>query len=162
MTVVRLAARLSEDWHADAVAADRAGFDFVLADDDPDRAARPEPLTLLAALAGATRDVGLVAAVSMDFTEPYEVARQLASLDHLSGGRAGWLARWDLFRPGDFRRGTAAQGGAERAARFVGAAWTLLDAWHGDEVVADRARGVHVTPPDVGAFRDRDAAFDIT
>jgi FMN-dependent oxidoreductase (nitrilotriacetate monooxygenase family) len=49
-----------------------------------------EPLTLLSALAGATERIGLIATASTTFEEPYHVARRFASLDHLSGGRAGW------------------------------------------------------------------------
>ena len=49
-----------------------------------------EPFTLLSALAGATEHIGLVATGSTTFDEPYHVARRFASLDHISGGRAGW------------------------------------------------------------------------
>jgi len=49
-----------------------------------------EPFTLLSALAGATEHIGLVATASTTFDAPYHVARRFASLDHISGGRAGW------------------------------------------------------------------------
>ncbi len=49
-----------------------------------------EPFTLLSALAGATENIGLIATGSTTFDEPYHVARRFASLDHISGGRAGW------------------------------------------------------------------------
>lgn len=49
-----------------------------------------EPLTLLSALAAVTERIGLIATASTTFDEPYHVARRFASLDHLSGGRAGW------------------------------------------------------------------------
>src|SRR3979411_3027373 len=49
-----------------------------------------EPFTLLSALAGATEHIGLIATGSTRFDEPYHVARRFASLDHISGGRAGW------------------------------------------------------------------------
>ncbi|WP_343715405.1 LLM class flavin-dependent oxidoreductase [Inquilinus sp.] len=49
-----------------------------------------EPFTLLSALAGATERIGLVATASTTFDAPYHIARRFASLDHLSGGRAGW------------------------------------------------------------------------
>ena len=49
-----------------------------------------EPVTLLSALAARTDRIGLIGSVSTSFTEPYNVARQIASLDHISGGRAGW------------------------------------------------------------------------
>ncbi|HEY8335554.1 MAG TPA: LLM class flavin-dependent oxidoreductase [Tardiphaga sp.] len=49
-----------------------------------------EPFTLLSALAAVTDHIGLVATGSTTFDEPYHVARRFASLDHISGGRAGW------------------------------------------------------------------------
>jgi len=49
-----------------------------------------EPLTLLGALATQTQHIGLVATVNTNFNQPYNLARQMASLDHLSGGRVGW------------------------------------------------------------------------
>ena len=49
-----------------------------------------EPMTLLSALAVATDRIGLIATGSTTFDEPYHVARRFASLDHISGGRAGW------------------------------------------------------------------------
>jgi alkanesulfonate monooxygenase len=49
-----------------------------------------EPFTLLSALAAVTENIGLVATGSTTFDEPYHVARRFASLDHISGGRAGW------------------------------------------------------------------------
>lgn len=51
---------------------------------------RLEPLTLLSALAMTTSKIGLVATATTSFNEPYNVARKFASLDHISGGRAGW------------------------------------------------------------------------
>ena len=51
---------------------------------------RFEPLTLLSALAAVTEHLGLVGTVSTSYSEPFTIARQFASLDHLSGGRAGW------------------------------------------------------------------------
>src|SRR6201991_4514824 len=49
-----------------------------------------EPLTLLSALAAVTEKIGLVATASTTFDQPYHIARRFASLDHISGGRAGW------------------------------------------------------------------------
>src|SRR5947208_13105993 len=49
-----------------------------------------EPITVLAALAGSTRRIGLVATASTTYTEPFNLARQFASIDHISNGRAAW------------------------------------------------------------------------
>ena len=89
---------------AAARAAQDAGLDFLLVTDvlgeqaDPqhpqdvraDLVPRLEPTALLAALAATTADIGLVGSFSTTFEDPYQLARRLASLDHLSGGRAGW------------------------------------------------------------------------
>ena len=78
--------------------AEAAGFSFVFvadglyinADSSPHFLNRFEPLTILSALAFATHTIGLVGTVSTTYSEPYTVARQFASLDQLSNGRAGW------------------------------------------------------------------------
>ncbi|MHC5772290.1 MAG: LLM class flavin-dependent oxidoreductase, partial [Nostoc sp.] len=49
-----------------------------------------EPFTLLSALASVTEHIGLVATASTTYDQPYHIARRFASLDHISGGRAGW------------------------------------------------------------------------
>ena len=59
-------------------------------DDHPGFASRTEPFTTLSAVAMHTRRVGLVASGSTSYTEPYNLARLVASLDHISAGRAGW------------------------------------------------------------------------
>ncbi len=51
---------------------------------------RFEPITILSALASVTKNIGLVGTFSTSFTEPFTISRQLMSLDHISGGRAGW------------------------------------------------------------------------
>jgi alkanesulfonate monooxygenase SsuD/methylene tetrahydromethanopterin reductase-like flavin-dependent oxidoreductase (luciferase family) len=68
---------------------------------------RPDTFTVLAALAAVTERIGLTGTINSTFNEPYEVARQLASLDHLSGGRTAWnvLTSWDAFTGENFRRG---------------------------------------------------------
>lgn len=87
------------DWYIrQAQAAEAARFDLVFIVDSPyitpDSAPhflnRLEPLTLLAAVAGATSRIGLVATLTTSYTEPFNVARQFASLDLISNGRAGW------------------------------------------------------------------------
>lgn len=51
---------------------------------------RFEPITLLSAIASVTSNIGLIATISSTFSEPFTIARQLLSIDHISGGRAGW------------------------------------------------------------------------
>src|SRR6187402_2356017 len=63
---------------------------FVTAKSSPHYLNRFEPLTILSALAAVTQNIGLVATLTVSYSEPFNVARQFSSLDHLSGGRAGW------------------------------------------------------------------------
>ncbi|WP_426432755.1 LLM class flavin-dependent oxidoreductase [Staphylococcus xylosus] len=78
--------------------AERAGFSFVFVADGiyiheksiPHFLDRHEPLTLLAALASITQKIGLVGTISTSYSEPFTVARQLATIDNISHGRAGW------------------------------------------------------------------------
>ena len=74
---------------------------------DLDVVGRPDSLTVLAALAAVTDRIGLAATLNTTFNEPYELARQFATLDHLSNGRAAWNAVTspDAFTGENFRRG---------------------------------------------------------
>src|SRR5690606_7887485 len=78
--------------------AEQAKFEFLFVADSvhiterssPHYLNRFEPLTILSALAAVTSRIGLVGTVTASYSEPFTVARQFASLDHISGGRAGW------------------------------------------------------------------------
>ena len=75
---------------------------------DLDVVGRPDTFTVLAALAAVTEHLGLAGIINTTFNEPYEVARQFASLDHLSDGRAAWnmVTSSDAFTGENFRRGS--------------------------------------------------------
>jgi FMN-dependent oxidoreductase (nitrilotriacetate monooxygenase family) len=132
---------------------------------DHDIAGRPDTLPVLAALAAVTEHIGLVGTLNATFNEPYELARQIASLDHLSGGRAGWnvVTSFDAFTGANFRRG----GFLPHADRYVRAEETvatireLWDSWAQDAIVADRASGVFLREADAGAFAHHGSQFDI-
>lgn len=74
---------------------------------DLDVMGRPDNLSILQAMAAVTQHVGLAGTVNSTFNEPLDVARKLASLDYLSGGRAAWnvVTSWDEFTGENFRRG---------------------------------------------------------
>ncbi len=132
---------------------------------DHDIAGRPDTLPVLAALAAVTEHIGLVGTLNATFNEPYELARQIASLDHLSGGRAGWnvVTSFDAFTGANFRRG----GFLPHADRYVRAEETvatireLWDAWAADAIVADKASGRFLRDADAGAFAHHGSQFDI-
>ncbi|MFF1958921.1 NtaA/DmoA family FMN-dependent monooxygenase [Streptomyces sp. NPDC058220] len=100
---------------------------------DLDVVGRPESLTVLSALAAVTGRLGLAATVNATFNEPYELARRLATLDHLSAGRAAWnvVTSSDAFTGENFRRGGYLDRADRytRAAEFVATARELWDSW---------------------------------
>jgi len=160
-----------------ARAAERAKFDFLFLAEglrlreqkgriyDLDVVGRPDTFTILAALAAVTGRLGLAGTINSTFNEPYEVARQFASLDHLSGGRAAWnvVTSWDAFTGENFRRAgfLPREQRYERARTFLHTTWELFESWRGDEIVADKASGEFLARPDVGRFSHVDAHFDI-
>ncbi|NUO46168.1 MAG: NtaA/DmoA family FMN-dependent monooxygenase [Streptomyces sp.] len=115
---------------------------------DLDVVGRPESLTVLNALAAVTERLGLAATVNATFNEPYDLARRLATLDHLSGGRAAWnvVTSSDAFTGENFRRGGFLDRADRytRAAEFVATARELWDSWTPDGVSRPFAhRGRH-------------------
>ncbi|MFF9853199.1 NtaA/DmoA family FMN-dependent monooxygenase [Streptomyces litmocidini] len=100
---------------------------------DLDVVGRPESITVLNALAAVTDRLGLAATVNATFNEPYELARRLASLDHLSAGRAAWnvVTSSDAFTGENFRRGGYLDRAERytRAAEFLATARELWDSW---------------------------------
>ena len=132
---------------------------------------RPNTLSILAALAAVTEHVGLVGTLNTTFNEPYELARQLATLDLLSGGRAGWNAvtSSDAFHGANFRRGGYLDhvDRYERAREFAALSKKLWNSWPETGPRADAASGVFLdedVPTRVrhtGAQFDVDALFDV-
>ena len=113
-------------------------------------AASFEPLTLLSALAGATRHVGLVATASTSFYQPYTVARQFASLDLMSGGRAGWnlvTSAQDVEAQNHGADGLPPHDERyAQASEFADVVLGLWDSWDDDAIIADRNSGIYFDP----------------
>ena len=109
-----------------------------------------EPFTLLSALAGATERIGLVATASTTFDEPYHIARRFASLDHLSGGRAGWnivtTANPDAAL--NFGQDTQMEHDAryDRAREFYDVVTGLWDSFADDAFLRDAESGIYFDP----------------
>jgi FMN-dependent oxidoreductase (nitrilotriacetate monooxygenase family) len=109
-----------------------------------------EPLTLLSALAATTSRIGLVATASTSFSEPFNLARQFASLDRLSEGRAGWNLVTSADPAAAFNFGHVAPiAHAERYSRaeeFADVVLGLWDSWEDDAFVRDREGGLYFDP----------------
>lgn len=118
--------------------------------------ARFEPFTLLGALSQATERIGLVATLSTSYNEPYHVARKLASLDHLSHGRAGWnlVTSASDEEARNFGRESHLDHAVryQRGAEFVEVVNALLSSWDDDAVIADKASGVYTPRSSIHAI----------
>ncbi|MFB9931231.1 NtaA/DmoA family FMN-dependent monooxygenase [Amycolatopsis halotolerans] len=159
-----------------AQTAERAKFDFFFLAEglrlreqggeiyDLDVVGRPDTFTVLSALAAVTDRLGLAGTINSTFNEPFEVARQFASLDHLSAGRAAWnvVTSWDAFTGENFRRGgfLPQDQRYSRAETFLRTAWELFDSWRGDELLADKESGRFLA--DGGDFAHHDDHFAIS
>lgn len=106
-----------------------------------------EPITVLAALATATKRVGLIATASTTYTEPFNLARQFASIDHISNGRAAWniVTSWLATAAENFGAvGQVSHGDRyERGEQFMEVVNQLWDSWAADAVIDDRTSGIY-------------------
>jgi len=126
---------------------------------------RPDTFTVLAALAGVTERIGLTGTINTTFNEPFEVARQFATLDQLSDGRAGWnmVTSSDAFTGANFRRGGFLDhiDRYSRAEEFLTVARQFWDSWEADAVLADVDAGVYADPDRIRSVRHRGPQFDV-
>jgi FMN-dependent oxidoreductase (nitrilotriacetate monooxygenase family) len=132
--------------------AEAARFDSIFLADvlnlppDTDTSARLwlEPLTTLSAVAYATRRIGLIGTASTSHTEPFNLARQFCSLDHISRGRAAWNIVTSFSAAGSRNFGGDRLSHADRydkGEEFVQVTKALWDSWRDDAVLDDRAGG---------------------
>ena len=132
---------------------------------DLDVVGRPDTFTVLAALAAVTDRLGLTGTINTTFNEPFEVARQFATLDQLSDGRAGWniVTSSDAFTGANFRRG-GFLGHADRyqrAEEFLSVAREFWDSWASDAVLADVNSGTYLNPDRVAVVDHHGPQFDV-
>ncbi|HEY0226660.1 MAG TPA: LLM class flavin-dependent oxidoreductase, partial [Mycobacterium sp.] len=132
---------------------------------DLDVVGRPDTFTVLAALAGATERIGLTGTINTTFNEPFEVARQFATLDHLSGGRAGWniVTSSDAFTGANFRRGGFLEHTDRylRAEEFLAVARQFWDGWADGVGLADVESGTYVDPSGIRAVEHSGPQLDV-
>ena len=134
--------------------AERGTFDSIFFADSPalfnEVGRRPsgalEPTVLLSAIAAATERIGLIATASTTYNDPYNLARRFASVDHVSGGRAGWnvvtTATLEAARNFGLDELPSHRDRYQRAAEFIEVSHKLWDSWQDDATLADKERGV--------------------
>jgi FMN-dependent oxidoreductase (nitrilotriacetate monooxygenase family) len=124
-----------------------------------------EPTIVLTAIARVTERIGLIGTLSSSFNDPFNVARRLATLDQLSGGRAGWnvVTTADAASARNFGLDQAVEHGLryEIAAEFVEVVRALWRSWEPDALVADRDRGVFADTSKIHAIDHRGAYFTV-
>jgi FMN-dependent oxidoreductase (nitrilotriacetate monooxygenase family) len=125
-----------------------------------------EPITVLAALAVSTRRIGLIATASTTYTEPFNLARQFASIDHISNGRAAWniVTSW-LATAAENYGGDGQVSHADRYARgeeFMAVVKELWDSWAADAVIDDRASGRYARGERIRPINHRGDCYGVT
>jgi FMN-dependent oxidoreductase (nitrilotriacetate monooxygenase family) len=111
---------------------------------------RFEPLTLLAALAMVTSHIGLAATLSTTYSDPFTVARQFSSIDHLSDGRAGWNIVTSPLEGSALNYGRPEHPAHDlryrMADEFIEATKGLWDSWEDDAFVRNKETGQFIDP----------------
>src|ERR1700731_3649512 len=124
-----------------------------------------EPLTLLSALATHTTHIGLVATASTSYNEPFHVARKFASLDWLSGGRAGWnlVTSGQENEARNFGREKHYEHGEryDRAREFARVVLGLWDTWDDDAFIRDKDTGQFFHPDKLHNLNHRGEHFSV-
>ncbi|SDB52944.1 LLM class flavin-dependent oxidoreductase [Belnapia rosea] len=124
-----------------------------------------DPLTLLPALAAVTEHIGLIATASTTYNEPYHIARKFASLDHISGGRAGWNlvttsnpdAALNFGQDEHMAHGERYQ----RAREFFDVVTGLWDGWADDALIRDVESGIFFDPERVRPLNHTGPEFKV-
>ncbi len=154
------AAKFDALFEADSVAAATGNIASRMARSD-----HFEPLTLLSALSAVTDHIGLIATATTTYNEPYHVARKFASLDHLSGGRAGWnLVTSDAAAEAQNFGRSEHVGHAERYSRareFHQVVTGLWNSWADDAFTRDKASGQYYDPAKVQVLNHQGEHFSV-
>jgi FMN-dependent oxidoreductase (nitrilotriacetate monooxygenase family) len=124
-----------------------------------------EPLTLLSALAPLTEHLGLIATASTTYNEPYHIARKFASLDHISGGRAGWnmVTSGNPSEAMNFGLDEHVDHAEryDRAREFHDVVTGLWDSWADDALLRDVASGLYVDPDKLHVLDHKGPHFSV-
>jgi len=124
-----------------------------------------EPTTLLSALSAITSHIGLVATASTTYNEPFHVARKFASLDRISGGRAGWnmVTSWSQPEAWNFGRESHLDHETryDRAVEFADVVKGLWDSWGDGALVVNRETGQFLDPSKLHVLGHRGKHFAV-
>jgi alkanesulfonate monooxygenase len=124
-----------------------------------------EPFTLLPALAAVTTHLGLVATGSTTYDEPYHVARRFASLDHISGGRAGWnivtTSNPDASKNFGLEEALDHADRYARAREFYDVVTGLWDSWDEDAFLQDPESGIYSDPEKMHVLDHKGKYFSV-
>jgi alkanesulfonate monooxygenase len=124
-----------------------------------------EPFTLLSALAGATEHIGLIATGSTTFDAPYHIARRFASLDHISGGRAGWniVTTSNPDAALNFGLEEHMEHGERyaRAREFYDVVTGLWDSFADDAFIRDAESGIYFDPEKLHVLNHKGKYFSV-
>jgi FMN-dependent oxidoreductase (nitrilotriacetate monooxygenase family) len=124
-----------------------------------------DPLTLLPAIAAVTKHIGVVATATTSYNEPYHIARKFASLDHISGGRAGWnvVTSSAVNEAQNFGREQHYEHGEryDRANEFVEVVKGLWDSWEDDAFIRDRSTGRYFDPTKLHSLNHKGKNFSV-
>lgn len=130
---------------------------------DPTVSGHYEPFTTLAALSQHTENIGLIGTASTSFYEPFNVARLVAGLDEVSGGRAGW--NMVTSSTGHENFGITEAGTSEeryrRATEFADVVTRLWDSWADDAMICDRERGIWADPNRIQTLNHKGEFYDV-
>jgi FMN-dependent oxidoreductase (nitrilotriacetate monooxygenase family) len=129
------------------------------------RCVRLEPLTMLAALATVTKNLGLVATVTTTYNDPFNVARKFATIDHISKGRAGWnlVTSQNVDEAQNFSQDAHMDHDLryERAQEFYDVVTGLWDSWEDDAIIRDRSTGKYIDPAKLHVLGHRGKHFKV-
>ena len=166
-------------WTQLAQTAERGKFDMLFLADSPamrnwprERSSRVatyvagfEPITLLSALSAVTSHIGLTATATTTYNEPFHVARKFASLDHISGGRAGWnlVTSVNITEAYNFGREEHVEHDAryDRGTEFARVVRGLWDSWEDDAFVRNKEAGRFFDPAKVHQLDHKGEHFSV-
>ncbi|MBM7341507.1 LLM class flavin-dependent oxidoreductase [Pantoea coffeiphila] len=166
-------ASVNVNWyHQLAHQAEDAGLDFLFVADGlhinekslPHFLNRFEPIALLSSLASVTHRIGLAGTISTSYSDPFTVARQVASLDLLSGGRAGWNVVTSPLEGSGRNFGRAHPQHSERyriAEEYLQVVQGLWDSWEDDAFIRDKQSGVFFDASKLHALNHKGEYFSV-